>query len=49
VQFRTDFFNAFNHANFAQPGLTYGAATFGTILGTAGNPRLIQFSLKYGF
>jgi hypothetical protein len=49
VQFRTDFFNAFNHANFAQPGVTYGAATFGTILGTAGNPRLIQFSLKYAF
>ncbi len=60
LQFRAEFFNAFNHAQFNTPGvgtngLSTGAgvdvnnATFGQITSTSVNPRLIQFGLKYIF
>ena len=51
VRFTTDFFNIWNHANFANPSLTdIGAGPgFGKIFSTAGTPRLIQFSLRYAF
>ncbi len=55
VQFRADFFNAFNHPGFAmgpQPNLqstqTVGASTFGQVT-TAGSPRIIELSLKVAF
>jgi hypothetical protein len=48
VQFRTDFFNAFNHAQFGPPNATAGAAFAGQI-STAGPPRNIQFSLRLAF
>jgi hypothetical protein len=50
--FRADFFNAFNHPNFADPNLAYTGPTgsaFGTITGMSTNPRIIQFSIKLGF
>jgi len=54
MRFTTDFFNIWNHANFANPG--NGTATdveipgsFGRIFSTVGTPRLIQFSLRYAF
>jgi hypothetical protein len=57
LRFRTDFFNLFNHASFANPpsavvaapapGLpAIGSAPITSVVGT---PRLIQFSLKYSF
>jgi hypothetical protein len=50
VQFRTEFFNAFNHPQFSNPGANVGASTgFGQITSTSVNPRLIQFALKYSF
>ena len=55
VQFRSEFFNVFNHPNFAQPGRTVGSATFGVItatrssIGDAGSARQIQFALKLMF
>jgi len=50
VQFRAELFNAFNHPNFAIPALQRNTpATFGTITATSGNPRIIQFALKYQF
>jgi hypothetical protein len=50
LQFRTEFFNAFNHAQFNNPGTaTSTPTTFGVITGTSVNPRLIQFALKYLF
>jgi hypothetical protein len=50
LQFRTEFFNAFNHAQFNNPGTaTSTPTTFGAITSTSVNPRLIQFALKYMF
>jgi hypothetical protein len=57
VRFAADFFNLWNHTNFADPSVTdieqYLASPanspFGKIVGTNGNPRLIQFSLRWAF
>ena len=51
LRFTTDFFNIWNHANFANPSLTdIGAGpAFGQIFSTVGTPRLIQFSLRLAF
>ena len=50
LEFRTEFFNAFNHPQFNNPGTNVGAATsFGQITSTSVNPRLMQFALKFMF
>jgi hypothetical protein len=50
ADFRFEVFNAFNEAHFAQPGLTFGTATFGRITSTVGNDsRVVQMAFKYGF
>ena len=47
LQFRTELFNAFNHAQFALPGATFATAQFGQISATSHDPRDIQMSLKF--
>jgi hypothetical protein len=48
--FRTEFFNAFNHAQFNNPQVVDASkGNFGQIVSTSVNPRLIQFALKYVF
>jgi hypothetical protein len=49
LQFRAEFFNTFNHAQFNTPVVNVAAANFGSIISTSVNPRLIQFALKYLF
>jgi hypothetical protein len=49
VEFRTEFFNAFNHPQFGNPTTDLSNARFGQISNTSVNPRLIQFALKYMF
>jgi hypothetical protein len=47
VQFRAEFFNAFNHPNFGLPNAQVGNAAFGTI--RSADNREMQFALKYIF
>lgn len=49
VEFRAEFFNAFNHPQFADPSTSFNTGTFGQIFGTVTNPRVIQLALKYNF
>jgi hypothetical protein len=56
LNFRAEFFNLFNHAQFATPNSTSSLATpdfagagFGSINATVNNPRLVQFGLKLTF
>jgi carboxypeptidase family protein/TonB-dependent receptor-like protein len=55
VQFRTEIFDLFNHANFGQPGRVVGSQTFGQITNTrfatgdSGSSRQVQFALKLTF
>ncbi|MBL8177613.1 MAG: carboxypeptidase regulatory-like domain-containing protein [Bryobacterales bacterium] len=48
LQFRSEFFGAFNHPNFGNPNAALNNANFGRILG-AGGARVVQFALKYLF
>jgi len=50
LQFRAEIFNLFNHTNFSNPDghFSDGALAFGRITQT-GDPRLVQFALKYFF
>lgn len=49
VQFRSEFFNIFNHPQFDLPNATIGNAAAGVISSTVGTPRDIQFSLRLMF
>jgi len=48
LQFRAEFFNAFNHTQFSSYFTTFGAAGFGGANG-ARDPRILQFGLKFLF
>jgi len=49
LEFRAEFFNAFNTTQFSSPGTNVSAATFGVISSTAVNPRIVQMALKVNF
>jgi Carboxypeptidase regulatory-like domain len=49
LEFRTDFFNAFNHSQFANPSTAANSASFGQITALTTSPRVVQFALKYVF
>ncbi len=49
IQFRTEFFNAFNHANFGTPVRNANSGTFGRVQETTTLNRQIQFGLKLVF
>ena len=46
LEFRAEFFNAFNLVNFGLPVNILHGSGFGVINHTAGTSRQIQFSLK---
>jgi hypothetical protein len=48
LQFRSDFFNAWNHTQFGTPNVTVGNKSIGDIT-SAREARDIQFSLKLTF
>lgn len=50
TEFRTEFFNAFNHANFSNPNASISdSGSFGKVYSTVNDPREIQFALKLYF
>jgi len=49
LQFRAEFFNVFNHPQFADPDNNLSSATFGIISSTSVNPRVGQLALKFAF
>jgi hypothetical protein len=48
AQFRAEFFNVFNHAQFMNPTGNFNSSTFGMVLG-ARDPRIGQLALKILF
>ena len=49
IQFRWETFNIDNHVNLGAPSTSFSSGTFGQISGAAGQPRIMQFALKYIF
>jgi hypothetical protein len=49
MQFRAEFFNAFNQVHLGAPSAAYIATTTFGQISSAGDPRLIQFGLKLGW
>ena len=49
LDFRTEFFNVWNHPEYSLPASAVNATTYSQITSSAGSPRLIQFALKYQF
>ena len=56
LQFRSQFFNIFNRAQYGQPLADFSSSTFGQIIGTVnsgpvgtGTPRQLQFALRFEF
>jgi hypothetical protein len=49
LQFRSEFFNTWNHPQFSNPVTAVSSSTFGQISSTSVNPRVLQFALKYLF
>ena len=49
LQFRAEFYNFFNHAQFAAPGTTLTSPTFGQITNTVNKGRVAQLSLRFVF
>jgi len=50
IDFRAEFFNLWNHAQFGLPAADLNAPQqFGLISSTVNNPRLVQFGLKFTF
>jgi hypothetical protein len=48
LQFRAEFFNAFNHVQFNNPDGSINDSTFG-VVSSAGNPRIGQVAVKLIF
>ncbi len=49
LNFRAEFFNLFNHAQFGLPVNDISAPGFGSVNSTVNNPRVVQFGLKLTF
>lgn len=49
LNFRAEFFNLFNHAQFGLPVNDISSPGFGAVNSTVNNPRLVQFGLKLTF
>ena len=48
LQYRLELFNAFNHTSLNNPDTSVTSSSFGQIV-SAGDPRIIQMALRFGF
>jgi len=49
LQLRAEFFNAFNHPQFANPDTNFSSPTFSVISSTSVNARVGQLALRFSF
>jgi hypothetical protein len=49
TEFRAEFYNAWNHTQFANPDGNFSDSTFGQVQKVREDPRVIQFGLKISF
>jgi hypothetical protein len=49
LELRLEVFNLFNNFNWGTPTTNLNAGTFGRITTAGGDPRILQFGVKYGF
>lgn len=49
LELRWEVFNAFNRANFGLPNRTVNGGGFGTITSLQGDPRIMQFAIRFNF
>jgi hypothetical protein len=49
LELRVEAFNVLNNFNWGDPNTTLNAGTFGRITTQTGDPRIMQFAVKYGF
>ena len=49
IELRVEAFNLFNTVNWANPNTTVGNANAGQITNTVGDPRIMQFAMKFNF
>jgi hypothetical protein len=52
LDFRAEFFDVLNHTELSNPGVSNpisSSTSYGTITGTQGGPRIMQFSMKFTF
>ncbi len=49
IELRAEFFNVFNTVNFSNPNTSFLSTNFGVISTTRGNPRILQFAVRYNF
>ncbi|HXW54509.1 MAG TPA: carboxypeptidase regulatory-like domain-containing protein [Candidatus Cybelea sp.] len=49
TEFRAEFYNTWNHTQFANPDGNFTDLTFGEILKTREGPRVMQFAMKFMF
>jgi hypothetical protein len=49
VEVRLEAFNLLNTFNWGNPNTSFSSGTFGRITAASGDPRIMQFGVKYGF
>jgi hypothetical protein len=49
LEVRVEVFNLFNNFNWGAPETNFDSSSFGRITSMSGNPRIMQFGVKYGF
>jgi Carboxypeptidase regulatory-like domain len=49
LELRVEAFNLFDTVNWGNPNVTLASATQGRVTSTAGDSRIMQFAVKYGF